>query len=304
MNSAIELHGKKLTRKILISGPNGELIHKCSCCSKYFDTEDNMKLHIQEAHGACLRCKICDTSYKNSKSLYIHTRVKHLNIKWDKKKSSVKKFLYICEKCGQEFSSRLAMEKHERTDCGSRTQNRVKCEICDKSYKHSHSLYIHMRAIHLKNYNKYTYTCAKCGRKFVARNALENHEQSNCGQSPIYKCDFPNCNKALHSRGSLKSHKLIHFDDFPFECNHCKKRFRTKHETKKHERIHSGKKNSYICTKCGQGFESSDARADHEQVDCDHVENPLKCKICYKFYLNSKSLYNHMRRIHSKINHK
>lgn len=111
---------------------------------------------------------------------------------------------------------------------------------------------------------KYSFICGKCGKSFTSKVALSgkflvfnkneyliiqlllllDHERSNCGEKPIYKCE--DCGKHYHSAGSLKTHQTLHVGVMPHLCNYCGKAFRTVGQVKVHERSHNGIK-PYKC---------------------------------------------------------
>lgn len=95
--------------------------------------------------------------------------------------------------------------------------------------------------------------CIKCGKIYNSRATLNDHQQSNCGQSPIYRCSYADCGKSLHSLGSLKTHELIHTGTLAFTCQFCEKRFRTHGQVKVHERSHNGEK-PFKCAQCSKSF--------------------------------------------------
>lgn len=185
---------QKLNLLTFSLGANGELVHKCSCCTMYFDTKEKMLEHAQKEH-----------------------------------------------------------------------EDRLKCNYCNKIYKDVDCKAAHIRKLHTKTgapQKKYTFVCSKCGKKFNSRIALSDHEQGDCGRSPIYKCNFDGCGKSLHSLGSLKIHQLIHTGDLPFSCTFCKKKFRTHGQVKVHERSHSGEK-PFKCNQCDKAFAHRESLLTH-----------------------------------------
>lgn len=92
---------------------------------------------------------------------------------------------------------------------------------------------------------RYNFTIFKlnitfAGRNFAAKIALSDHERSECGKQPIYKCNV--CDKSYHSAGSLKTHQTVHTGVLAHLCKHCGKAFRTQGQVKVHERSHTGSK--------------------------------------------------------------
>lgn len=101
------------------------------------------------------------------------------------------------------------------------------------------------------------------GKKFASNYALNDHENSDCGRSPNYKC--LDCGKFYHSAGSLKSHRLIHTGEMPYVCNVCDKAFRNKGQLKIHSRCHSGEK-PYKCEYCEKSFAHRESLLTHTSL--------------------------------------
>lgn len=129
---------------------------------------------------------------------------------------------YKCSCCVRYFDTKYKFQEHARNEHA----DRLKCNYCDKVFKQVDCKTAHIRKVHMKMATKkYTFVCSKCGKKFNSHMALCDHEQADCGTTPLYKCQ--NCDKSLHSLGSWKIHQLIHTGDLPFSCSFCEKRFRT-----------------------------------------------------------------------------
>lgn len=168
---------------------------------------------------------------------------------------------FKCSCCTEYFDTKEKMHKHAQME----HENRLKCQYCNKIYKDIDCKNAHIRNVHTKTgapQKKYTFVCSKCGKKFNSRVALSDHEQADCGRAPIYKCNYENCGKSLHSLGSLKTHQLIHTGDLPFACSFCKKKFRTHGQVKVHERSHSGEK-PFKCNQCTKSFAHRESLLTH-----------------------------------------
>lgn len=112
---------------------------------------------------------------------------------------------------------------------------------------------------------KFTHICPKCGKGYSSRATLKDHQQSKCGQSPLYKCSHDGCSKAMHSLGSLKTHELIHTGTLSHGCRFCEKRFRTQGQVKVHERSHSGDK-PFKCAQCPKAFAHRESLITHTSL--------------------------------------
>jgi KRAB domain-containing zinc finger protein len=143
-----------LSKHTALHGTSGTLIHKCSCCTKYFATEEGAEAHQLQEHLEKLECQFCQKRFKDPDATNAHIR-------------------------------------------------------------HSHS--------DQKDLKKNYFMCNMCGKNFNSRTAVSDHERSNCGQTPLYKCDV--CDKHYHSAGSLKTHRGLHEDSLPFICKYCGKRW-------------------------------------------------------------------------------
>lgn len=93
------------------------------------------------------------------------------------------------------------------------------CNLCNKGYKYSSSLKIHMR-IHTQ---EKPYVCNVCGKTFKQYSSLTYHHRSHTGEQP-YSCTI--CGKKYKQSGSLTAHMRIHTGQRPFLCSVCGRGFR------------------------------------------------------------------------------
>lgn len=73
-----------------------------------------------------------------------------------------------------------------------------------------------------------------------------------------YKCDYPMCGKEFRKAYNLNSHKNVHSNDKPYNCNCCMQLFKRKHDCKRHLKVVH--KRCYVCL---LEFEDSDQVAKH-----------------------------------------
>ncbi|XP_031617514.1 zinc finger protein 665-like [Contarinia nasturtii] len=239
----------------------------CEICPKQFKQEKSLLKHLGTKHNieVCdytkkesFKCKYCDKQYLTESLLNKHVVCHGAN----------GELIHKCSCCTSYFETKEKMQEHAQKE----HEDRLKCNYCNKIYKDVDCKAAHIRRTHTKTgapQKKYTFVCSKCGKKFNSKVALSDHEQGDCGQSPIYKCDYEGCGKSLHSMGSLKIHQMIHTGDLPFSCNFCKKQFRTQGQVKVHERSHSGEK-PFKCNQCSKAFAHRESLLTHSSLHSGH----------------------------------
>lgn len=116
-------------------------------------------------------------------------------------------------------------------------------------------------------------SCPHCDKRPVN---LREHIRAVHTKERPFICE--QCGKCFVSKGALKEHQVVHNDDFPFLCSQCPKKFKKKRQLKNHIDTHTD--NTYVCNICGLKFNTVQTRKKHMVVHSDVTK--YKCKQCGK----------------------
>ena len=115
-----------------------------------------------------------------------------------------------------------------------RKRRQRECEVCEKSFRDSYDLKVHMR-IHTK---EKPYECDVCEKRFTRSGNLKTHVRTQHAKGVkrkrTHECDV--CEKVFRSPSALAIHMRIHTNEKPYECDVCKKRYRYAQSLRYHTR--------------------------------------------------------------------
>ncbi|KAM7350940.1 zinc finger protein 30C isoform 2-T2 [Cochliomyia hominivorax] len=200
------------------------------------------------------KCHICDKIYLMEKRLLSHIP----------KHGPDGTLIHKCPcYCTLYFATREEATAHAQ----DKHKEMLWCELCEKYMTGCDALKSHKARIHggNKDYkNSRNLVCMKCGKKFLGRTQLTDHERSDCGRLPLYQCQ--ECGKCLTTAGILKTHMLLHSDARPYQCDKCGKTFKIKAQYKTHIKYAHTDEKRFKCHLCPKEYPYRESLLTHMSV--------------------------------------
>ena len=189
---------------------------KCYTCKKVVETSK-----MSEHKCISIACDICDKSFYSEKGLITHKATIH-----------DKRFVCTCDLCGKQFTKKDNLKIHIQQ---YHTNQKFQCSICDLEFKTEKNLKSHAQVHSAKT------MCTICG---ISVRKIENHMSisHNIGEAK-YHCD--QCGKGFMAKRAMKQHEMnVHLKLRPYVCRYegCEFRYndtsnRGFHEKQKHGKL-------------------------------------------------------------------
>ncbi|XP_078495464.1 transcription factor IIIA [Ciona intestinalis] len=189
-----------------------------SALSKHKPTGPCINKHQQKENRKKYCCEVSDCDAKFSKH--------HLLKQHSYQHTAVPPF--PCSKCDKRFLTLSHKVRHEKI------HNGYSCKMCSINCSTWSLLRRHIAAEH-KEVNK----CDECGLSFKQPSQLKQHLQVHSEKRQVFKCT--KCEKTYVNKYNFKMHfKIVHLNEKKFQCSHggCNKIFAYKKSLKTHEIIH------------------------------------------------------------------
>ncbi|XP_044729914.1 gastrula zinc finger protein XlCGF8.2DB-like [Chrysoperla carnea] len=191
-HNAEEIHTRKMHPKPKKINRSREIIN-CEVCGKMCQRR-YLRAHMN-IHGERNRiaCEYCAKIFISQDTLQTHVKTYHIG--------SGPICRYLCTECGLKLRSKHQLNNHLITHTKERP---FACDKCDKTYRTTCMLKVHISRTHL---NERNFVCTFCSQAFFDKKILLNHVRRHTGEKP-YKCDL--CDKSFIQRVALQGHMKIH----------------------------------------------------------------------------------------------
>lgn len=162
--------------------------------------------------------------------------------------------LFTCERCGQEFTSRLSLRQHQRYH--SMGQG-YKCTLCCKVHSTKEDLREHLQEHCLERF----YSCGHCGKRFLKKETLSIHQKES--------------HESLVGRNSSKLEKTQENVGKYYQCKLCDLHFFWLSDLQSHLISHSLKK---VTTENTDPI--SDRKGEHDPSPNETFDKKYRCGVC------------------------
>ncbi|XP_037025536.1 oocyte zinc finger protein XlCOF6-like [Bradysia coprophila] len=190
-----------------------------------------------------------------------------------------------CLVCFRVFANSYRLRRHSIVHS---TENKIfNCQFCDLTFRLHNELIMHESTHQRTLANINLKRCKICGIACYEDNLLAHFKEFH----EHFECDL--CKKVFRTKSHLKLHMRIHINARDFKCSICPKTFNFFTQLKRHEGTHSPS-NVWYCEICGVGFKSKPSLSHHMRA-LHNGEKPFQCDRCDRCFSAKQSLDLHIR---------
>ncbi|XP_054152791.1 zinc finger protein 558-like [Oppia nitens] len=279
--------------------------YQCKRCDYKSNRFEDFESHVNRYHLNIkpYKCHICGQNVFSYDSLRKHKNIKHFYVGQgldqlsDRRKSKIAETLskFQCKYCQKYIQNKSVLKQHVlRVHHNVKPSKLIECDMCDKSYSNSKSLFVHKRLHHGIGSSVPYYYCdwEDCLFKSPNKSLVTVHKKSKHLRIRDYVCDWPGCDYRTTTKNSLSRHQIVHSDKYDYRCQWPGCEFRSKQEylLKKHMvRMHEDIPRTHAChwPGCDKTFKFTAHLTNHMKL---HNDPHLPCPQCKKLFKTKKYL--------------
>ena len=280
-------HGVKDPSRVTFELTKGEFTEECICefCCEKFNSDELLSQHHKIMNEAVYKCPLCSNESKTFQARNSH----FLNVHTSDSPYECKN-----ENCTLSFKTRSKKNQHEKACL---YHIRYPCSKCEKTFMTRRNLREHFKIVHDKQITDLPYKCGHCDKQFYKKCNYENHiiTHDQTGQKP-YVCLSKGCGLSFRRLRTLNDHFKAKHSGLPktYLCSICGQKFDSNTGYKQHLAKHSGMvyiKRNYACQDCGKTFRSPSDLQIHRVVHT--KEKAFACDTCNAQFSQKASLKDH-----------
>ena len=259
----------------------------CLLCTK--DLLHHKCYHLK-FHWSCKFCKLYQYKLYPTTIEELHAREKREE-KW---------YGTVCPFCDKKFSWPYITKRHIKLE---HKDEKIKCEMCPKSFHSKQSLNYHNLATHTDK-SPPSESCTICDKKFNSKVTLGNHIKLVHRDTDLFECG--KCETKFKRKKYLDAHLLhVHgmdqkkedyWQDLPrkyFKCETCKAEFIRKGDLKVHMDVKHLAQEINSCDLCPSKFKWKKDLQSHKLEKHGPGENKHQCPECGKMFNQRRNMKRH-----------
>ncbi|KAJ9584525.1 hypothetical protein L9F63_021135 [Diploptera punctata] len=287
--NASDLMQNELDDSPLGSG-HSKKTYVCAICGYRTPSISELKAHFKEHKKTSFQCNVCGKLVPTFQKLATH------------KKSHEKiRVKMTCPYCYQEFSDKYRLQQHLQ-EKHQKEKVMYKCCFCNetfntkKAYKtheemHPEDSHLKKQLVDHKDIAHRDPHCRFCGKEITKAKTLRNHELRHIREKDSFECDI--CKRVFKTKTGLRHHVAVHTGEYKYCCDYCGRGFMSRMMMEEHLSMHT-KEERYICDVCGRKFSFQSTYWIHRKWHDNPY--PYKCNYCGRKFRHSSLLAVHKRK--------